>query len=204
MGSIKSASKKNFLTGLVVLIPVIITIVVITWLFNLIDGIMAPIYDKILGRHIAGLGFISTIIVIYLVGMISSNVFGKRIISIVEGLLKKIPVFKGIYTSVKHVVDAFSPEGSKTSFKRFVIVEYPRKGSYAFGFLTKEFEKTDSQGIVEALSAVYIPTNNLYLGDIVLFKKEDVFHTDIAIDEGVKIIISGGIATPKVIKEEKA
>jgi len=80
MGSIKSASKKNFLTGIVVLIPVIITIVVITWLFNLIDGIMAPIYDKILGRHIAGLGFISTIIVIYLVGMISSNVFGKRII----------------------------------------------------------------------------------------------------------------------------
>jgi len=204
MGSIKSASKKNFLTGLIVLIPVIITIVVITWLFNLIDGIMAPIYDKILGRHIAGLGFISTIIVIYLVGMISSNVFGKRIIGIVERLLKKIPVFKGIYTSVKHVVDAFSPEGSKTSFKRFVIVEYPRKGSYAFGFLTKEFEKTDSQGMAEALSAVYIPTNNLYLGDIVLFKKEDVFYTNIPIEEGVKIIISGGIATPKVIKEERS
>lgn len=201
MGSIRAAFKKNFLTGLIVLIPAVITILVVTWLFNLVDGIMAPIYDKLLGRHIAGLGFLSTVLIIYVVGMISSNMMGKRIIGVLDWLFVKLPFFKGVYTSVKHIVDAFSPEGSKASFKRFVIVEHPRKGSFAFGFLTKECEKQDKNGSSQRLSAVYIPTNNLYLGDVVLFNSDDVFQTDIPVDEGVKIILSGGITAPGTIKE---
>ena len=199
MGSFQAAFKKNFLTGLIVLIPAIITVFIITWFFRMVDGIMAPVYDKLLGKHIAGLGFFSTILIIYVAGMVSSNVMGKRLIGIFERLFTKIPVFKGVYTSIRHIVDAFSPGEAKNSFKRFVLVEHPRAGSFAFGFLTKECERIDKDGVAERLSAVYIPTNNLYLGDIVLFKPADVFCTDIPVDEGVKIIISGGIAAPSTI-----
>ena len=184
-------------------IPAIITTLVLIWFFEFVDGILAPIYDKVLGYHLPGLGFASTIILIFIIGIISTNVFGKRIIRVVELGIVRIPIFKGLYTSVKHLVDAFSEE--KSSFKKFVIVEYPRKDVYQFGFLTKECTiKKDGSGKESCLRAVYIPTNNLYLGEVVLFREGDVFYTDIPIEEGVKIILSGGIAAPPVILEEKA
>lgn len=199
--SLKKAIKKRFVSGLIIIIPVIITISVIVWFFNFIDGLLSPLLDGLLHRHISGLGFITAIILVFIVGIISSNVIGKRIIGIFERLFLKLPVFKGIYTALKQLVDAFSPE-SKGAFKRFVIVEYPRKGAYAFGFLTKECSiKSEKDGSESCLRAVYIPTNNLYLGEIVLFREEEVLYTDIPIEEGIKIILSGGIAAPQRIHE---
>jgi len=199
--SIRAFLKRKFLAGLVVSIPVIITVLVLVWFFGFVDGILGPIYDKLLGYHVPGLGFVSEVILIFIIGIISTNVFGKKAIEFFEKAIIRIPVFKGIYTSVKQLVDAFSPE-NKGSFKKFVIVEYPRQGSYAFGFLTKECTiKTDSTDKELCLRAVYIPTNNLYLGEIVLFKEEDVLYTDIPIEDGIKIILSGGIAAPSRILE---
>lgn len=199
--NLRGAIKKRFISGLVIIIPVIITISVIVWFFNFVDGLLSPLLDSILHRHISGLGFITAIILVFIIGIISSNVIGKRIIGIFERFFLKLPVFKGIYTALKQLVDAFSPE-SKGAFKRFVIVEYPRKGSYAFGFLTKECSiKSERDGSESCLRAVYIPTNNLYLGEIVLFRGEEVLYTDIPIEEGIKIILSGGIAAPQRIYE---
>ncbi len=201
--SIRAILKRKFLAGLIVSIPAVITVLVLVWFFEFVDGILGPVYDKFLGYHAPGLGFISAIILIFLVGIISTNVFGKKAIEFFEKAIVRIPVFKGIYTSVKQLVDAFSPE-NKGSFKKFVVVEYPRPGSYAFGFLTKECTvKADRTGKESCLRAVYIPTNNLYLGEIVLFNERDVFYTDISIEEGIRIILSGGIAAPSRISESK-
>ncbi|MDP2166783.1 MAG: DUF502 domain-containing protein [Thermodesulfovibrionales bacterium] len=199
MGSFQAILKKNFLTGLIVLIPVIITVFVIVWFFEVIDGILGPVYDRFLGYHMAGIGFISAVLIIYIVGMVSTNVFGKRVIGMLERLFLKLPVFKSIYTSVKQVMDAFSPSNAKNSFKWFVIVEHPRQGTYAFGFLTKECS-VGKESEEKSLKAVYIPTNNLYLGDIVLLKDDDIFYTNIPVEEGIKIILSAGIAAPERIK----
>ncbi|MGE5300368.1 MAG: DUF502 domain-containing protein, partial [Acidobacteriota bacterium] len=88
------------------------------------------------------------------------------------------------------------------SFKKFVIIEYPRTGVFAFGFLTKECTiRKERNGKESCLRAVYVPTNNLYLGEIVLVSESDVFYTNIPIDEGIKIILSGGIAAPNMIGE---
>lgn len=200
MGSIQAVFKRNFLTGLVVSIPAIITIFVIIWFFDVIDGIMAPFYDKLLGHHVAGLGFVSTILIIYIVGMVSRNVMGRRFIAMLENLFQRIPLIKSIYSSVKQILDAFSPDSKKGSFQKFVIVEHPREGTFAFGFLTKQCS-IGRGGTESTLCTVFIPTNNLYLGDIVLFKDEDIYYTDIPVDEGVKIILSGGIAAPEKIRE---
>jgi uncharacterized membrane protein len=203
MTPLRTILKRKFLAGLVVLIPVILTIKVIMWFFRFVDDQLGFMFDKVLGYHVSGLGFISAVAIVFIVGIVSTNVIGKRMIGGIETLLLKIPVFKGIYTGLKQLANAFSPENT-SSFKKFVIVEYPRSGCFAFGFLTKECTlKSGESGQESCVRAVYIPTNNLYLGEVILFKGEDVFYTDIPIEEGIKIILSGGIATPPRIIEAK-
>jgi len=203
MPPLRTILKRKFLAGLVVLIPVILTIKVIMWFFRFVDDQLGFLFDKVLGYHVSGLGFISAVAIVFIVGIISTNVIGKSMIGGMEALLLRIPVFKGIYTGLKQLANAFSPENTG-SFKKFVIVEYPRSGCFAFGFLTKECTlKAQESGQESCVRAVYIPTNNLYLGEVILFKGEDVFYTDIPIEEGIKIILSGGIATPPRIVEAK-
>jgi uncharacterized membrane protein len=202
--SIRATFKRRFVAGLLISIPAVITFLVIWWLFNFLDGFLEPLYYRILGYHVHGLGFISTILLIFIVGIVSTNVFGRKIIESIEHLILKIPVFKGIYSSVKQLVDAFSPESKLSSFKKFVVVEYPRPDVYAYGFLTKECVMSTARDAGETnLKAVYIPTNLIYFGEIALFRDEHIIFTDIPIEEGIKIILSGGIATPAKISEVK-
>lgn len=201
--SIHTTFKRKFLAGLFVSIPAIITIFIIVTFFKLVDGFLEPVYFSILGYHTPGLGFVSAIFLIFIVGIISTNVFGKKVIGWFENIFLKLPVFKGFYTAIKQLVDAFAPENKSVSFKRFVVIEYPRKGVFAFGFLTKECTVKSKNGKEACLLAVYVPTNNLYLGEIVLVDELEVFYTDIPIDEGIKIILSGGIAAPHMIMESK-
>lgn len=202
--SIRATFKRKFLAGLFVTVPAVITLLVLGWFFRFVDGILEPVYFKILGYHTPGLGFVSAIILIFVVGIVSTNVFGKKIIQFFERIMMNIPVFKGFYTAIKQLVDAFSPDNKSASFKKFVIVQYPRDGVFAFGFLTNECTiKAEKGGRETCLRAVYVPTNNLYLGDIALVGEGDVFYTDLPIDEGIKIILSGGIAAPLRIGEAK-
>jgi uncharacterized membrane protein len=193
--SIRATFRRRFIAGLFVTIPAVITFLVIGWFFRFIDGILEPVYFQILGYYTPGLGFLSAVVLIFIVGLISTNVFGKKIIQFFERILMNIPVLRGFYIGVKQLVDAFSPDNQSASFKKFVIIEYPRAGAYSFGFLTNSctIEKNDNK---TCLRTVYVPTNHLYLGDIVLVSEEDVFYTDLPIDEGIKIILSGGIAAP--------
>jgi len=198
--SLKVTFKQKFIAGLLVLIPVVVTLTILIWFFKFIDGILGVVYERIFGVHISGLGFITAIILVFLAGMISTNVVGKKVISLIEKGFLHTPVFKGIYTTIKQTVEAFSPE-NKSSFKKFVIVEYPRPGVYSFGFLTKECCLKSAGGSETYLKAVYIPTNHLYLGEIVLFKEDEVFYTRLTVDEGIKIILSGGIVIPDYLAE---
>lgn len=195
--------KRKFLAGLVVIIPLVITVIALVWFFEFIDGIIGPLYNRVFGYYFPGIGFVLVIVFILLIGIISTNVIGKKIIWLLEIMITRLPGIKSIYSAIKQLVDAFSPENT-AAFKRFVIVEYPRAGSYSFGFLTKEWTvKVDRDGRESYLRAVYIPTNHLYLGDIVLFRDSEVFYTDIPIEEGIKMILSGGIAAPSRISEAK-
>ncbi len=197
--SIRLTFKRKFIAGLIVTIPVAISIFILIQLFKIVDGFLGPIYDYIFGRHVAGLGFLTALILVFIVGVISTNVFGKKLIDQVEKILfLKIPIFKSLYSSLKQLIDAFSPD-NKAAFQKFVIVEYPRKGSFVFGFQTKVCCLKEGEQ-EKKLVAVYIPTNNLYLGEVVLFEPESVIHTNIPVQEGIKIILSGGIAAPEIIR----
>jgi uncharacterized membrane protein len=198
MEKAKGAIKRTFLTGLVVVVPILITAFTLYWLFRVLDGFLSPIILQILGREIPGLGILSEIVIIFLVGVVATNVLGSRILNWFQTLLMRAPVVKNIYPTIKQLVEAFHPSSS-SSFKKVVLVEYPKVGTFAVGFLTSE---VSLKGTAQAqrLVSVYLPTNNLYLGNVALFKEEDLIVTDFTIEEGLKIVLSGGTAFPPTIQ----
>lgn len=197
MERMKGAVKRTFFTGLVVVIPILITAFALYWLFRLLDGFLSPYIHEVAGREIPGLGILIEIVVIFLVGVVATNVLGSRILNWFQTLLMNTPVVKNIYPTIKQLVEAFHPSSS-SSFKKVVLVEYPKMGTFAVGFLTSEVAlKGDPRN--QRLYSVYLPTNNLYLGNVALFKEEDLIVTDFTVEEGLKIVLSGGTAFPPTI-----
>jgi len=200
MERVKGAIKNTFLAGLVVVVPIVITALALFWLFRILDGFLSPALEEILGKEIPGLGFLTEIVVIFLVGLLATNVFGSRLLRFVQNFLMRIPLVRNIYPAVRQLVEAFSGTGS-SSFKKVVLVEYPQKGTFSLGFLTNEVKMERAQEDGQFFS-VYLPTNNLYLGQVALFKAEDVIFTSFTVEEGLKIILSGGTAFPPSIKKQ--
>ena len=185
--------RRNFIAGFFVMVPVFISVAALVWLFNVVDGFTTPFYDQLLGRRIPGLGTVTTLVVIVLVGAFARNVIGRRILQRTEGWLLRVPVFRTIYAPVKQLIAAFSPDNA-SGFKRVVLVEDPRRG-YALGFLTREFTVDRGRG-PEELLAVFVPTNNLYLGDVVICERDRAVFPDITVEEGIRILLTGGMALP--------
>ena len=155
--------RRTFLAGFFVTVPLVISVAALVWIFGIIDGFTAPVAARVLGRRLPGLGVLITLLVIWSVGAVATNVIGRRILSRAESWLTMIPVFRTIYAPVKQLVAAFSPD-NEYGFKRVVMVEDPRRG-WVMGFLTKEFTVDRGRG-AETVIAVYVPTNHLYLGDV--------------------------------------
>ena len=189
--------RRSFVTGFFVTVPLFISVAAFIWIFNVVDGLTTPLYDRLIGRRIPGLGTISTAVVIVLVGALARNVIGRRLLSRGEGWLLKVPVFRTIYAPVKQLLAAFSPE-NEAGFKRVVLIEDPRRG-YALGFQTREFTVDRGRG-PEPLLAVYVPTNHLYLGDILIVERDRATFPDISVEDGIKIFLTGGMALPPKVR----
>jgi uncharacterized membrane protein len=189
--------RRSFIAGFFVTVPLFISVTAVIWIFNTVDGLTTPLYDRLIGRRIFGLGTLSTGVVIVLVGAVARNVFGRRILTRAEEWLLKVPVFRTIYAPVKQLIAAFSPD-NESGFKRVVMIEDPRRG-YALGFQTREFTVDRGRG-PEPLLAVYVPTNNLYMGDIVIVERERAKFPDISVEDGIKIFLTGGMALPTKVR----
>jgi len=200
MDRLQSALKKTFFAGLVVVVPIVITALALIWLFNFLDGFLSPFLRQTLRIEVAGLGLLTEIVLIFLVGLIATNVLGSRLLRYLQDLLIRIPVVKNIYPTIRQIFEAFSPS-KDSSFKKVVLVEYPQKGVYSLGFLTSEVSLVPAPQN-QRFCCVYVPTNNLYLGHVVLFKPEEVINTNFTVEEGLKIILSGGTAFPPAIRVE--
>jgi uncharacterized membrane protein len=186
--------KSRFIAGFFVTVPAFATAWLL-WLFwSRIDDIFAPMYERIVGRPVPGLGFLTAIAIILMMGAIARNVVGRRVLGWGDKLLLRVPVFRLLYPSVKMLIDSFSPE-RRNAFKAVVLVQHPREGSYAYAFVTSEVIVETFDGKAEMVT-VFIPTNNLYLGDIVVVPRDDVIPTGLTVEEGVRIILSAGTATP--------
>jgi uncharacterized membrane protein len=189
--------RRSFITGFFVTVPLFISVAAFIWIFTIVDGLTTPFYDRVLGRRIPGLGIATTAVAVMMVGALATNVIGKRILQRAEGWLLRVPIFRTIYAPVKQLIVAFSPD-NESGFKRVVMVEDPRRG-YVLGFLTREFTVDRGQG-PEPLLAVYVPTNHLYLGDIVLCERERATFPNITVEDAISIFLTGGMALPPRLK----
>ncbi|SDC74106.1 MULTISPECIES: DUF502 domain-containing protein [unclassified Candidatus Frackibacter] len=190
-------SLRNYLiTGLIILLPLIITVYIVTSIFNAVDGVLRPLVELVIGRSIYGLGFLLTIGFILGVGAIGTNVLGKRLIDYGERILTKIPLVRNIYLTVQQLIDALFLK-NKTAFRKVVLIEYPRKGLYQVGFLTSEGMGEVQSNTDEEVINIFVPTTpNPTSGMLVLVPKEDITYLDMNVEEGLKLIISGGTVVP--------
>jgi len=185
--------RRSFLAGFFVTVPLVISVAALVWIFGIIDGFTAPLAAQVLGREVPGLGILITLLVILTVGAVATNVIGRRLLTRAEGWLMMIPVFRTIYAPVKQLVVAFSPD-NEYGFKRVVMVEDPSRG-WVMGFLTKEFRVVRDSGVDEMI-AVYVPTNHLYLGDVLMYPRARAIFPDLSVEEGVRIFLTGGMSLP--------
>lgn len=192
--------KTSLMAGLLVVVPVGITIFILRFLFNLADGLLGPLIAKLIPLFFAdrqsfpGLGLIAGLLVIYLTGVLTANFFGQRLLAITEDLLCRIPLVKSIYSSSKQVTKVFSSGGKDD--RRAVFVEYPCSGSYAIGFQTANIRSVEREPYI----SVFVPTApNPTSGFILFVSAEKVYPAPFGVEEAMKIIVSGGVVTPELI-----
>jgi uncharacterized membrane protein len=200
---VNTVLRRYFLGGILVIVPLIITVVVLRFFFTKVDGILSPFITRALGYKIPGLGFAATIILIFLAGFLTANVFGSRLFRIWEIFLVKTPLVRTIYSSSKKLVEAIATT-DKHTFKQVVLVEFPRKGVYYMAFLTNEI-KVNMEGKTQEFVSVFIPsTPTPFTGWTLLFRKEEIIPLEISVEDGVKFFVSGGIASPPVFSQKYA
>ncbi|KAK3136546.1 hypothetical protein QOZ80_5BG0438200 [Eleusine coracana subsp. coracana] len=196
---IRSWAWKKFMSGCVILLPIAITFYTTWWFIRFVDGFFSPIYIH-LGINRFGLGFATSITFIFLVGVFMSSWLGASLLGLGEFFIKKMPLVRHIYSASKQISAAISPDQSSRAFKEVVIIRHPRIGEYALGFITSTVTLRGANGRGDQeLACVYVPTNNLYLGDIFLMSHADVIVPDLSVREAIEIVLSGGMSVPKII-----
>jgi uncharacterized membrane protein len=185
-----------FTHGLIIVIPLGVTIWIIAWLFNLIDGMLGPIYTWGFGRHIPGLGFATIIVCTVVIGYFGYKAGWRKIFGLFESWVVKIPIAGAIYGSTRQILESFTvPSGKK--FLEVVFMEFPRKGIYTVGFVTSEVVGKDGHKVLN----VFIPTApNPTTGFLQIVAEADVVHSSLSVSDAMKLVISAG----KVSRQEVA
>jgi uncharacterized membrane protein len=198
---LKKKLKQIFLTGLAVTVPIGLTLYILFFLIDIMDSLLKIIPlpyhpDTLLGIHIPGLGTIVTVILIFICGLITASYVGNKIVQSGEDLLYRIPFVRNIYQAIKRFSDTMVMD-RRSSFKRVVLVEFPRKGLYTIGFVTGkpnlEFKKEPGQNYI----SVFLPTTpNPTSGYLIIVPEDELVEVHMSVEEALTYIISVGIVTP--------
>ena len=202
--------KHYFLTGLLVVVPIAMTILVIRWLVGLMDSLLISVLpaafrpEQLYGISLPGIGLVATLLLILLIGVLAANIFGRSLVNFSEHLLDRIPVVKGVYKMFKQIADTVLNR-ERGAFRKVVLIEYPRKGIWAVAFVTGI-----SQGEVQlvtdkSLVNIFVPTTpNPTSGFYILVPEDEIIELSMTVEEAFKLIISGGMVTPPVRTEHAA
>lgn len=187
--------KSTIITGILTIIPLFMTLYILNLLFRILNGFSAPIL-KFIGFHIPGLGMLLTILVVYLTGLLVRNVLGRRLFAWWEKILLTIPIFNTVYKTIKQFTNAFSGSNAGKNYKKVIFLQYPRKGTWTLAFVTGE--SRNEQG--EEFFHLFIPTTpNPTSGFFSIILRSEAMDTKLTVEEGIKMVISGGMIAPKII-----
>ena len=180
--------RTQFLAGILITLPIGATILILAWIFVSVDNVLQPAIRFIWGYTIPGVGFGITIVLIYLAGVIGTNIAGRRLIRYSESLLTRVPAVRHLYSGIKQIMEGFSVSG-KTGFMQVVLIEFPRKGIRTMGFVTNE--SSDESG--KKLLNIFIPTSpNPTSGFLQIASEDEVIRTDISVNDALKMVVSAG------------
>ncbi|MBW2076240.1 MAG: DUF502 domain-containing protein [Deltaproteobacteria bacterium] len=208
MKGFRAILKNYFLTGLLVILPIFITGYVIWLLIKAMDVFLKYIPQKYLPEtylniYIPGLGLILVVILILVVGVLTRNIAGRRVLQFWDNLVDRIPLARIIYSSVKQLLQAFFFQNSD-AFQRVALVEYPRRGIYVLGFITGESKGEAQEKINKKMINVFIPTTpNPTSGFYILVPEEDLTMLDMSVEDAFKLLISGGLVSPDELKRAR-
>jgi len=189
--------RTTFLRGIGVIIPLGLTYWFFQALLNGVDGILSPLLERWIGFPIPGLGFLSMVVIILLVGLLARNLVGRLFFAWFENLLKTIPFVRSVYGGIKDLVNAFNIGGTSKTFRQVVMLEYPRKGLYCIGFVTNEMVFTGPGGERIEFLNLYIPNPpNPTSGFLALVPRQEAIPLSLSIEDGLKLVLSGGIVVP--------
>ncbi len=192
MKKLKNFLQKYFFTGLLVVVPVGVTIFVLRAILGWIDHILGDVPTYIIGIHFPGLGIITLILLILLIGVISANYFGNKVLQLWDGFMQRVPLVRGVYSTVKQMMETFSV---KHNFHGVALVEYPRKGCYSVGFVTGTIDGA-AMGLPGSHETVFVPTTpNPTAGFLLILPSSEVTHLDMTVEQGMKFIISLGLVS---------
>ena len=194
MGTLKAALKRYLLTGLLVITPIWGTVLILRTLFETVDGIIGrSLAEWFPHYYMPGLGVLTLILLIFLIGLLAANFIGSRIVKLWEEFLHRVPVVRGIYATLKSMMDivSFSERGK---YKRVVLIEFPMEGHYCFAFVTGVTKGEVQEISPDPLVNVYVPTSpNPTSGYFLLVPEKDVVPLNISVEEAMKLIVSGGL-----------
>ena len=192
---LKKHLRKQLLAGVLVIVPLYITILILVWIFDYVDDILQPVIKSIAGYPIHGVGFGITLVIIYIAGAVASSVGGKALIRFGESIVARVPIVRMVYSGLKQIVESFS-SSDRTSFMQVVLIEFPRKGMRTIGFITNE--STDKAG--KKLLNVFVPTTpNPTSGFLQIVEESEVIRTNMKVDDAIMMIVSAGRMSHKEI-----
>jgi uncharacterized membrane protein len=182
--------RRTLVTGFFVTVPLAVSVIALVWTFRWVDRMSRGVSERMFGSSLPGLGIAVGVALLLVVGALARNIMGRRLLAKGEELLMHVPFFSTVYGPVKQLLAAFSPD-NEYGFKHVVLVQDPSRGT-VLGFLTKEFDLNEGQ----EMAAVYVPTNHLYLGDIVICRRDQLTFPDLTVEQGIRIFLTGGMALP--------
>lgn len=198
------ALRRYFIAGLLVWLPLAVTVLLVRFVINVLNRLLPASYrlESWIGFDIPGLGLITAFLVVLVTGVLAANIVGRRMVDFWESLLRRIPIIRSIYSGAKNFAEiVFSDSGQ--SFKKVLLIEYPRKGLYSLAFQTATSLGEVQGRTGEEVVCTFVPTTpNPTSGFIILVPKKDVIELDMAVDEALKMIISLGVVVPTWSREQ--
>ncbi|MEW6541773.1 MAG: DUF502 domain-containing protein [Bacillota bacterium] len=196
--------RRYLLTGIFVLLPVTVTVWLLWSIFVFIDGIVGRIIMFMIGRHLPGLGFLITVVVVLLAGLLATNLVGRKLFELWEVILLRIPLANSIYKVTKQIVDSISRH-DKQAFREVVLVEFPRRGCWAVGFLVGEAEPELFGQAGEDMVKLFAPSAlNPTQGYLLIVPRKDTVPVPISVEDGFKLVVSAGLVAPNQADHNRA
>ena len=184
------------------MVPLVVTYLVLKFLFQTIDGILAPLVVAVYGKPLPGVGLLVTILLVMVTGWIATGVAGGRLIRIWESWVIRLPLIRIVYGAAKQFLESVSGQDAK-SFKQVGLIEYPRSGLFTLCFLSNRLEVV-SHGETETRVSVFVPsTPTPFTGFVVLVKPQEIIPLSIPVEEAIKLLVSGGIVVPSQLVQTK-